>query len=989
MDNNAAFANSMSEYNLSKRYNMAIQNIYCSIFDVDLTNNTYFMSTCSEDCRPLAALSGNYDKAIENICEEFVYPGHKNFFCNALKRENVVSEFKKGEKNIYFECQIKNRTGEYCWFSIRMVQISDSASANVLGVVFIRNIDSQKKNLMEQDLKNRRYDIALRESYVGIFEINLSDATLFVIHYSHSNLQYSASYNYDYAFSAAEKKLFYSSDRSQYTKISLPFLKEAFMENGEEQIYTEFRMKLEDSYRWVSARAIKMPNHNDASILIFIRDIDEKKRKEYMQEQKEKQYDMALKESFDAIFLTSLATNEYAVVHYKIPEIELLPKRHSHDDTVKYICARFVHRDDRELFLRNMLLESIRDFLAKNEESYFEFRRKIRPNEYCWYSVMIRKTQDVFGNADSIFFFVKNIDYKKKAENLAIEYQMLKQQMEYQKQLYISNSRYKIIVKQTGASVFEWIRDDNSIYLSSRLPQYFRKAFTDRFGLTKILLSDCIHPDDKEKCKAFAKDAEESRSHMEITCRMKNDDGEFIWYKISVTNIFNDKGEKDRIIGTVIDVDEATKAYETLKYRAEYDSLTGAPNIQKFYSDGQRLLEDNLSKKYAIIRLDIEKFKIINDIYGRTEGDKALRFIAQTLQSFENEHTVFGRMNADIFCILTEYSDNKSIISFINKLSAAISSYPCDYKLRASFGVYKIDDINIPISTMCDWANLAIKSVRGNQLINYAFYDNTFRNQILEEKMIEDDMASALANGQFFICLQPKYNIQTSKIIGAEALVRWKHPKRGILAPSQFIPIFEKNSFIVKLDEYVWEEVCKLLRNWLDKGLKPIPVSVNVSRLHIHNPEFVNTIIGLSKKYKIPPNLIELEITENTFFDNIDKLFDALLALQKAGFIVAMDDFGSGYSSLNMLKSAPVDTIKIDREFFNETVTTEKGKIVVRCAISMAKQLDMNVIAEGVETVEQAKFLLESGCSVAQGYYYSKPLSVEDFEVNAFRRKEA
>lgn len=456
---------------------------------------------------------------------------------------------------------------------------------------------------------------------------------------------------------------------------------------------------------------------------------------------------------------------------------------------------------------------------------------------------------------------------------------------------------------------------------------------------------------------------------------------------VTVTNLYSENGNADDFVGTVMDFNSTRKVYETLKYRAEYDGLTGIPNIQKFYADAKHILDDS-DEMFAVLRMDIDKFKVINDVYGNSEGDKILIFIADAIKR-RCADNVYARLGSDVFVILMKYNCDSELVDMVNVISEDIAKYPLEHKMKASFGICKIDNNKAnSVSTLCDWANLAVKKIKGSMLFNYAFYDDALRKEILEEKEIEDEMHSALADGQFAMYLQPKYNIESSTVIGAEALVRWIHPTKGMIPPAKFIDLFEKNGFIIELDQYIWERACILLRNWIDRGLTAVPISINISRIHIYNLELRDTLINLVKKYDLPPRLLELELTESAFLDDMGDLYSSLEDLQRYGFSLAMDDFGSGYSSLNMLKNVPIDIIKIDREFLNETVVTERGKTVIRHTIAMAKNLDMRVVAEGVETIDQAAFLLESGCSIAQGFYYSRPVPVESFEELAFGKHE-
>ncbi len=247
-------------------------------------------------------------------------------------------------------------------------------------------------------------------------------------------------------------------------------------------------------------------------------------------------------------------------------------------------------------------------------------------------------------------------------------------------------------------------------------------------------------------------------------------------------------------------------------------------------------------------------------------------------------------------------------------------------------------------------------------------------------------MEYALEAGEFTVYLQPKYSIATEEIVGAEALVRWIHPEKDIISPGDFVPIFEQNGFIIKPDEFVWERVCSLLRKWIDFGLSPIPVSVNVSRIHLKNNRFIATFDRLIEKYGLDKRLLEIEITET--IDNINAE-NMIKSLKERGYMLLMDDFGSGYSTLNMLKSTPFDIIKIDKEFLNEFMLSDRGKKIISHTISMSKDIGLGLVAEGVETKEQADFLCSCSCNVAQGFYYSRPIDIDAFEKMVFPPMEA
>lgn len=423
------------------------------------------------------------------------------------------------------------------------------------------------------------------------------------------------------------------------------------------------------------------------------------------------------------------------------------------------------------------------------------------------------------------------------------------------------------------------------------------------------------------------------------------------------------------------------------KYRAyvhmatDIDGITGLINWERFKNELKHKLSKNQGKKYALIHFDIDKFKTVNDVYGTSGGNRILRAIATDIKALLNSGEIASRVYADVFCLLIEYENDAHIIERVNEFNKVVKSCSVTFKLNVYFGIYKIEE-DIQIDIMSDRANLAKQSIKGSSAVCYAFFDKKIREKLLREKNIENSMHAALEAGEFVPYLQPQYSTRTGKIASAEALVRWNDPtnQKQVVSPGEFIELFERNKFIIKLDMYIWEEVCKLLRKWMDEGKEPISISVNVSPVHFTNGDLVNGISDIVTAYNIPPHLIELEITESTFVEDKENVINIIDKLHHLGFKIAMDDFGSGYSSLNMLNVLPVDVLKVDKDFIKNTSVDEKGKIVIRNIIKMAKELNMIVITEGVEDREQLEFLSETECDKIQGFFYSRPLPVHDFE---------
>lgn len=416
-----------------------------------------------------------------------------------------------------------------------------------------------------------------------------------------------------------------------------------------------------------------------------------------------------------------------------------------------------------------------------------------------------------------------------------------------------------------------------------------------------------------------------------------------------------------------------------LKMVTDKDSVTGLITWEKFKENVQMAITKDSSNKYALIQFDIDKFKVVNDMYGIDGGNRLLRLIATELESMLDKHEMATRFYADVFCLLISYETDDEITGFIEKLSESIKDCILSVNLTLIFGIYKVEE-DISVNLMIDRVAFARNAVKGNSVQYYSFFDNRMLEEVLREKSIENNMQSALDAGEFEAYLQPQYSVKTEKIVSAEALVRWNDPIRKIIPPSQYIDLFERNNFIIKLDVYMWRQVFKIVANWINSGREPYPISVNVSAVHFRNRTIIDEITEVVNEYDIPLQYVELEITESTLLDDLDYTIETLENLHNLGFRIAMDDFGSGYSSLNVLNKLSIDVLKLDREFLNDASNSEKGKIVMNDIITMAKHLDMQIVCEGVETKEQVQYLQTTECDKIQGYYYAKPMSLINFE---------
>lgn len=414
---------------------------------------------------------------------------------------------------------------------------------------------------------------------------------------------------------------------------------------------------------------------------------------------------------------------------------------------------------------------------------------------------------------------------------------------------------------------------------------------------------------------------------------------------------------------------------------AELDSVTGCYTKIKFYQTVRELLTEYKDEQFAFVRFDIDRFKMINNFYGFKEGDKVLRNIALELRKVAStfDKFIYGRLENDVFACCMPYKE-ENVDLLVNALKIKLKKVNKDYNIKVSFGVYIIDDYKMDVSEMYDRASLAAKSCKGKYMENVAYYNTSMIENMRHEQSVINEVNRALEEEQFKVYLQPKINLMTGRPYGAEALVRWKHPEKGMISPAEFIPIYERNGIIGRLDQYMWRHVCILLRKWLDEGRNPDPISVNVSRVNIYNPHLVEIFKKLIAQYQIPAHLLNLELTESAFMEDQDLVMKTMSKLHQNGFQIMMDDFGSGYSSLNVLKDMEVDYLKIDMKFLREEEFNGKGEKVLTSVIRMAKWLHMPSIVEGVETAEQVDFLKCIGCEYAQGFYFAQPMPVEDYE---------
>lgn len=612
--------------------------------------------------------------------------------------------------------------------------------------------------------------------------------------------------------------------------------------------------------------------------------------------------------------------------------------------------------------------------LFKNKKYKVEIRVRDLYGKYRWcylemvaindYSFMVMLLDLTSSRNEAISM---KTDYFDKKEKIDFKYGLIEQ-------------KYKSVTSYADVMIIEMNINDNGVKIFSNLQNNFLSEQNNNLSYEDYIESDLIFEEDKDIFgSAVGRTIENGTSYAKV--RFKSNNDRYFWCDVHFSAVYDAGGSVCCVIATAKPFDEISGGSASDgKLNEQYDKLTGLYDGVTFCRMVKNAVAEDNEKKYALILFDIEKFKIVNELYGFDFADEVLEFIAFNMRNiFKETGAVICHFMSDFFGIFTEYDSEEDLIEMVKQISSKTSLYK-NVPVSLSFGIHKIRDRSLSPRLICDYANMAKKTVKGNRIVNYAFYTEKIKNRILEDKYIENEMEYALKNGQFSMYLQPKYNISTSEIIGAEALVRWVHPKKGLIMPDKFIPLFEKNGFIVNLDKYIWEQACIEIRKWIDSGQTPVPISVNVSRVNVGNPKLIEILDSLVEKYKIDKKYLELEITETVYYDDQNHLIETLNQLKKADYTLLMDDFGSGFSSLNMLKNTPFDILKIDRNFLNETMVTDKGKKIILHTISLSNDIGINTVAEGVETKEQAEYLLECGCNVAQGYYYSKPVELNVFD---------
>ena len=573
---------------------------------------------------------------------------------------------------------------------------------------------------------------------------------------------------------------------------------------------------------------------------------------------------------------------------------------------------------------------------------------------------------------------------KKRVENIVVKHILERKRLE--NALFETRNELNSLIDSVPGGIGVWkVTDKVQV-------EYFNDGFCRQFGYDREEFKERFSKDltalwvggDTEYILGRLRENQDSNERISVVHQVRRKDKGLRWLSLNALKYKEEDGVPIyRIVN--IDVTESREnellieqKNQELRYLLEHDALTGLYNRSTFCRKTADFLKQNPEGTYNMVQFDIERFKVINELYGNFMGDRILLLIAEGLQKCLKSKGTYGRLEADHFAVCLP-AGTEELQYVREQMDKSLSSVKIEQKINLYYGVYTIEDREMSVDLMCDRANLALRTVKGNSNRSYAVYNDELHQVVLSEQQLTNSMEEALLQRQFEVYYQPVVDLKTGEVVSAEALVRWNHPEKGMVSPGFFIPFFEHNGFIIKLDAYIREEVCRNILELRRRGLCSIPVSVNVSRLEFYDPNLCRSIIDLTERYKLEPGMMRLEITESAYTDNPQQLLAAMKELQNYGFQVLMDDFGSGYSSLNMLKDVPVDILKLDMKFLENQGISGRGPEILASLVRMAKKLGMRTIAEGIETKEQGEFLRSVGCEYGQGYYYARPMPADAF----------
>lgn len=425
------------------------------------------------------------------------------------------------------------------------------------------------------------------------------------------------------------------------------------------------------------------------------------------------------------------------------------------------------------------------------------------------------------------------------------------------------------------------------------------------------------------------------------------------------------------------ELEDSVKYWSKVAYT---DITTKIGNRDYFIKKTIEKLERDRGREYTLIGFSISNIAKINQTYGPAEGDRLISYVAGLLKHHVKTGSVYALVQSNLFAILLHSQQEDDIMKVVQGITNDVENCSDIFKVEVNFGIYRITDKDEKISEMLSRMVLAKRAVPKDGECNYVYFDEELNRKYEENRKMCAEMEKALDEKKFVMYLQPMVDLHIYKIYGAEALVRWEHEEKGLLSPYAFLPLFENTNLMLKLDYYMWEEACKTLRRWIDNKMELLPLMLNISPIHLSTDSFIQVLSDLLKRYKLEKDMLVLELPERALTGGDPKVLDTVKELAKNGFKLSIDNFGGLHSPVNLLRDLPFTMVKLDRDFLRENSKNEEGQTILRYLIAMAKELDLTVVTEGVETLKQVNFLTEIGCDIAQGYYFSMPVNLRDFD---------
>jgi len=556
--------------------------------------------------------------------------------------------------------------------------------------------------------------------------------------------------------------------------------------------------------------------------------------------------------------------------------------------------------------------------------------------------------------------------------------------LKYKQMLKKSEEKLELIAEGANDGLWHWDIVSDNLYLDERWKKAigFKQHQTNNYHKTFIGL---VHPKDVHKIKRNLENHLKGKTPF-YSCeyRLKLKNGRYAWVLCRGKALWDTNGKAVRMAGSLTDITERKKTEKKLERLAYYDPLTGAV-LRKLFMDKLKHAINNAEKKglkVAVLFLDLDRFKTINDLYGHHIGDRYLKRIAGMIKSNIRKTDVLCRIGGDMFALLLPGLDD---VRFIDEIAhriiglfnqpVCVSGYKIYSKISIGIAVYPNNGVNG--STLLKKAGFALHKAKDNGIGRVQYYNNIIGKEIKFRSRIEHDLRSALENNEFYLCYQPLVDTKTGRTVCTEALIRWRHPKEGVISPAEFIKIAEKSGLIVPIGEWVLKTACRQLRVWHDMGCRSLVLSVNVSPIQLQQVGFAETVCEILSDNGLLPRHLELEITESAFMHLNLAAAKNLDCLKKKGVRISIDDFGTGYCSLEYLQKISVNGLKLDRKFISN-IKVNINKAIIDTVIFLGHKINVDVTAEGVETKEQYNYLEEKGCDKVQGYYFSKPLPPEE-----------